>query len=113
MQSVLLKLFLTVWGEKDTLDMLSGMVESFKEHYSNEVEFDIALISQADADTKSTLLGDVHNGADVFSFPDDQLIGLVAAGTLVPVPNADEIKKANLEEAVEAATLNDTYIRIQ
>ena len=27
---------LKVWGEEDTLDMLSDMVESFKEHYANE-----------------------------------------------------------------------------
>lgn len=98
---------LTVWGEEDTLDMLSGMIESFKEYYS-DAEFDIALVAQADAETKGVLLGDVHNGADVFSFPDDQLTALAAAGALVPVPNADEIRKANLEEAVEAATLDNT-----
>lgn len=98
---------LTVWGEEDTLDMLSGMVESFKEHYANEAEFEITLVAQADAETKGKLLSDVHNGADVFCFPDDQLTGLAAAGALVPVPNADEIRKANLEEAAEAATLNN------
>ena len=98
---------LTVWGEEDTLDMLSGMVESFKEHYANEAEFEITLVAQADAETKGKLLSDVHKGADVFCFPDDQLTGLAAAGALVPVPNADEIRKANLEEAAEAATLNN------
>lgn len=98
---------LTVWGEEDTLDMLSDMVESFKEHYANEAEFEITLVAQADAETKGKLLSDVHNGADVFCFPDDQLTGLAAAGALVPVPNADEIRKANLEEAAEAATLNN------
>lgn len=98
---------LTVWGEEDTLDMLSGMAESFKEHYANEAEFEINLVAQADAETKGKLLSDVHNGADVFCFPDDQLTGLAAAGALVPVPNADEIRKANLEEAAEAATLNN------
>ena len=98
---------LKVWGEEDTLDMLSDMVESFKEHYANEAEFEITLVAQADAETKGKLLSDVHNGADVFCFPDDQLTGLVAAGALVPVPNADEIRKANLEEAAEAATLNN------
>lgn len=99
---------LTVWGEEDTLSMLSGMIESFQEHYANDAKFDIALVAQPDAETKGKLLSDVHNGADVFSFPDDQLTALTAAGALVPVPNADEICKANLEEAAEAATLNDT-----
>lgn len=99
---------LTVWGEEDTLDMLSGMAESFKKHYAGEAEFDITLVAQTDSGAKDTMLGDVHNGADVFSFPDDQLTGLAAAGALVPVPNADEIRNANLEEAADAATLNDT-----
>lgn len=99
---------LTVWGEEETLDMLSGMIESFKEHYAGEAEFDISLTAQPDSGAKSALLSDVHNGADIFSFPDDQLAGLAAAGALVPVPNSDEIRQANLEEAVNAATLNNT-----
>lgn len=99
---------LTIWAEEDTLDMLSGMVESFKKHYSGEAEFDITLTVQPDTGVKDTLLEDVHNGADIFYFPDDQLTGLVAAGALVPVPNADEVRSANLEEAAEAATLNHT-----
>ena len=33
---------------------------------------------------------------------------MVAAGALYPVPNADEVKNANLEEAVSAASINDT-----
>ena len=54
------------------------------------------------------VLGDVHNGADVFPLPDDQLTSMVAAGALEPVPNADEIREANLDEAVAAASVNDT-----
>lgn len=99
---------LTIWGEEDTIDMLSGMAESFQEYYANEAKFDITLTVQPDSGVKDVLLGDVHNGADVFSFPDDQLPGLVAAGALVPVPDADNIRSANLEEAVEAATLDNT-----
>lgn len=99
---------LTLWGEEETIPMLSSMVDSFKEHYKSEAEFDITISAQADSGTKDALLGDVHNGADVFSFPDDQLSGMVAAGALVPVPNAEEISKANLAESVAAATLNET-----
>lgn len=99
---------LTLWGEEETIPMLEGMVDSFKEHYKSEAEFDITISAQADSGTKDALLGDVHNGADVFSFPDDQLSGMVAAGAIEPVPNADEISKVNLEESVEAASINDT-----
>lgn len=98
---------LTLWGEEETIPMLNKMIESFKEHYKGEAEFEITIEPQADGEVKNVMLGDVHNGADVFSFPDDQLLGLVAAGVLVPVPNADEIRSANIEESVQAASLND------
>lgn len=99
---------LTLWGEKDNIDMLQQMVDSFEEHYAEEADFNITIEEQADAKVRDVMLMDIHNAADVFSFPDDQLISLVAAGGLVPVPNAEEIRSANLEESVEAATLNDT-----
>lgn len=99
---------LTVWAEENTFDMLTAMIEDFKEEYAGQADFDIQLVQQADSSTKDTLLGDIHAGADVFSFPDDQLSAMVAAGALEPVPNADEISAANLEDAVSAASYNGT-----
>ena len=69
---------LTVWSEKDNVDTTSKMVESFKEYYKDEAQFDITIDVQADAKVRDVMLTDVHNGADVFSFPDDQLTSLVA-----------------------------------
>lgn len=99
---------LTVWAEEANFEVLNQMIESFKAEYAGQAEFDIQLVAKADADTKNNLLGDIHNGADVFPMPDDQLTSMVAAGALMPVPNADEIREANLEEAVDAATVLDT-----
>lgn len=99
---------LTLWGEEETIPMLESMVSSFKEYYKEEAQFDIVIEAQTDSGAKNVILGDVHNAADVFSFPDDQLTGLVAAGALVPVEDAQEVRTMNLEESVEAATLNDT-----
>lgn len=99
---------LTVWAEPDTFETLSKMIDSFQEEYAGQAEFEITLAEGSDAETKDTLLADIHNGADVFPFADDQLSALAAAGALYPVPNADEVKKANLEGAVAAATVNDT-----
>lgn len=99
---------LTVWAEEANFELLNEMIESFKQEYAGQAEFDIQIVESADADTKANLLGDVHNGADVFPMPDDQLTSMVAAGALLPVPNADEVIEANLEEAVEAATVLDT-----
>lgn len=102
------KVELTVWAEENNFEMLEGMFETFKQEYAGQAEFEITLVQQADAETKNVLLGDVHNSADVFSLPDDQLLGMIAAGALSPVPNAAEVSEANLAEAVSAATYKDT-----
>lgn len=102
------KVELTVWAEENNFEMLEGMFETFKQEYAGQAEFEITLVQQADAETKNVMLGDIHNAADVVSLPDDQLLGLIAAGALSPVPNAAEVKEANLGEAVAAATYKDT-----
>ena len=99
---------LTVWSEEDNFDLLNQMIDSFKQKYAGQAEFEINLVQGSDAETKNVLLGDIHNGADVFPLADDQLSAMVAAGALYPVPNADEVKNANIEEAVSAASINGT-----
>ena len=70
---------LKVWTEKDGLGVMNKMIDSFKEQYKDEAEFDITVEIQADSQVRDVMLTDVHNGADVFSFPDDQIISLTAA----------------------------------
>ena len=99
---------LRVWAEESTYDALNKMIDSFKEEYKGQATFDITLEQNADSDTRDNVLGDVHNAADVFILADDQVASMVAGGALYPVPNADEVKKANVEGAIDAATVNDT-----
>lgn len=99
---------LTVWAEPDDFEMLEGMIATFKHEYAGEAEFNITLVEQGDADVRDVLLNDVHSGVDVFHFPDDQLNSLITGGVLSEVPNSDEIKAANLDEAAAAASLGDT-----
>lgn len=98
---------LKVWSEAANFDVLNKMIDSFKQEYAGQAEFEITLEESSDADTKNNALSDIHNAADVFPMADDQLSGMAAAGALYPVPNADEIKKANLEDSVSAASIND------
>ena len=98
---------LTVWGAEQDQEMLAEMAESFQAQYAGQAQFDITIAAVGESECKETLLADVQNGADVFAFADDQLLSLVAAGALVPVDNADEVKSANVEEAVTAASVND------
>lgn len=99
---------LTVWGAEEDQALLNEIVDSFKKEYGSQAQFDITVAAQSESDCKDALLGDLEGGADVFTFADDQLMSLVAAGALEPVDNADEIKKADLEEAVSACSVNDT-----
>lgn len=98
---------LTIWAEEDNFDMLNTMIESFKQEYAGQAEFDITLSPQSDDDVRDVMLSNVHEGADLFHFPDDQLNSLITGGVLSEVPNADEVKAANVEGAVSAACLND------
>lgn len=98
---------LTIWAEETNHEMLGRMAESFKQEYAGQAEFDIQIVPSVDAQTKSDVLGDIHNAADVFFFADDQLSSLAAGGALAKVPNADEIKAANTEGSVSAASIGD------
>lgn len=97
---------LRVWAEGNNFEVLEKMIASFQEKYAGEAQFDIALEESSDSKTRDVVLADIHNAADVFPVPDDQVTALAAAGALDPVQNQEEIQKANLEEANEAGTVN-------
>ena len=99
---------LTIWAEEANFETLSKMIESFKQEYAGQANFMITLENSSDGQTRNNVLGDIHNAADVFSMPDDQLYSLIAGGALSPVANQSEVKNANLEEAVEAASYKGT-----
>jgi len=99
---------LRVWSEEASFPVLNKMIESFKEEYAGQAEFDIILEQASDSNNKNLLLNDVHNAADIFPLADDQLSAVVAGGAVSPIPDADRIREANLEEAVEAASVNGT-----
>ena len=99
---------LTVWAEESTYDALNQMVESFKKEYEGQANFDITLEQNSEYETRDRVLGDVHAAADVFVMADDQLASMAAGGALYPLPNDTEVKAANVEGSVDAATINDT-----
>lgn len=96
---------LKVWAEEAQFDTVQKMIDSFKQNYAGQANFDITIEAMSDGEVRGYLLGDVHNAADVFSFPDDQLNSMVAGGALDEVKN-ESVKSANLEAAVSAASLN-------
>lgn len=99
---------LKVWVEESNIDNLQKMIDSFEQKYAGQADFDITIEASSDASTRNIVLGDIHNAADIFSMPDDQLYSLIAGGALSPVTNQNEVKSANLEAAVDAASYKGT-----
>ena len=102
------KVALRIWVEESNIDNLQKMIDSFKQNYAGQADFEITIEASGDADTRKNVLSDIHNAADVFSMPDDQLYSLIAGGALSPVANQDEVKAANLPDAVDAASYQGT-----
>ena len=99
---------LKVWGAQEDQELLKGMIEEFKKANSN-TNYNITLGVVGEKDTQAKFLEDPAAAADVFSFPDDQLLDLVDAGALYEITlNKDQIKKDNLAGAYDAACIGDS-----
>ncbi len=102
------KVELVVWGSEEDTELMNQIIQSFKTEYRSEVDFQITFEVQGESQCKDALIGGLEEGADVFTFADDQLHALAAAGALDPIEDAEEIKARNLPGTVEAASVNDT-----
>ncbi|MCI8524439.1 MAG: extracellular solute-binding protein [Oscillospiraceae bacterium] len=99
---------LTVWGAEEDAALLQELIASFEAHYAGEADFRITCQAQGESGCKDALLGDLEAGADVFTFADDQVAALAAAGALDPLEDADAVRAADLSAAVDAASVNGT-----
>ena len=99
---------LTVWGSQEDEELVIQILDGFEKNYQGQAEFRITFAEQGESQCKDALLADLENGADVFTFADDQLNALAAAGALEPVETGEELKKEHLPAAVEAASVGNT-----
>ncbi|MCI9081017.1 MAG: extracellular solute-binding protein [Lachnospiraceae bacterium] len=100
------KIEMVVWGAEEDAELMKRIIQDFQDKYQDQAEFRISFEVQGESQCKDVLLGGLEDGADVFTFADDQLNALAAAGALDPIENADEIISENLPSAAEAATVN-------
>lgn len=100
---------LTVWASETQQEFTQSLIDSFEAAYP-DVDFNITLGALSEANAKDTVLTDVEAAADVYTFADDQINELVAAGALQPVSATYtyDVAGANLSGAVNAATVNGT-----
>lgn len=109
-----------VWGAEEDQTLLAELISKFEAQYP-DVDFDIQLGVESESTAKDTILTDVEAAADVFAFASDQIYDLVNAGALAKLDDyeeayvkyagktADDIKAANSESSIEAATVDDTF----
>ena len=99
---------LKVWGSQEDQELLAELCEAFAaEHPETTYEFTYGVVGEADA--KARYLEDPAAAADVFSYPDDQIIDLV---------NADALYEGALTSGAlpfdwEAFSANPARVRIQ
>jgi len=97
---------LKVWGSEVEQDILVELCEKFAtEHPENTWEFEYGVVGAADAQAR--YLEDPAAAADVFVYPDDQMITLVEADAIYEVTrNKDAVIAANAPGTIDAASYN-------
>lgn len=75
---------LTVWAAAEDMDMVKGWCESFASMYPEE-EFSFRFGVEDECTAKDTVLTDLDEAADVYSFAGDQFQDLVSGEALNPV----------------------------
>ena len=98
---------LMVWAGEEDQDVTKTMVDSFTAQYP-DVDFKIDIGVQSEATAKDTILADVEAAADVFTFADDQTLGLVQAGALQEVATTYtyDVQSSSVQSAIEASTVD-------
>lgn len=102
---------LTLWCSetKEYQGVMAELVEEFKATYP-DVDFNITIGAESEANCKDDVLVDVEAAADLFVFPDDQLLDLVNAGALqsVAATYTYDPAETNAASTVEAASVGGT-----
>lgn len=108
---------LALWGAEEDQDLLKELVGKFEETYPDQ-KFNIEIGVESESTAKDTILTDVEAAADVYAFASDQIYDLQKAGALADLTEYDEafqavagksiedVKNANSESSVEAATID-------
>ena len=100
---------LVMWGAEEDQTMLREMADAFIEMHKDEANITIEIGVQSESNCKDNVLKDVEAAADVYSFPNDQINELVAAGALMAIPeemNLQDIKDRNTAASVDSATVD-------
>lgn len=99
-----------VWVADNVVDFTTEQIKKFQEANPGVANATFTVEPVGEGDAASNMITDVEAGADVYTFAQDQIARLVAAGALEEVApeNVDAISSENDEGAVGAATVGTT-----
>lgn len=98
---------LSVWAGEEDKDYIAKVAENFINENAGEAKITINWSPMVEGECRANLLGNVLEGADVYTTTDGDIQAIVSGGAASPVTNPDEIKANNLEAAVASMTIND------
>lgn len=98
---------ITLWVAENAVDFTKEQVDAFLKENAPGYTATVEAVGEPDA--ASNMITDVEGGADIFSFAQDQLARLVAAGAVQPIiePYASWIAENNDEGSVAAVKSGD------
>ena len=102
---------MTLWCSADDKSFEEGLKKEFEEKYADpRYSFRIKMSPIGEDKAGGKILEGPKDGADVFSFADDQLAGLVEAGAIAQVANLfnNNVINENSSKAIEVCTVNGT-----
>lgn len=100
---------LKVWASSDDNKFEKGLVKQFVNRYSDSrYTLKVSVSSLEEPDVASKLQADVSKGADVFSFPDDQIRTLVDTGCIARVSDTlyKKVVADNTDASVAACSID-------
>ena len=101
---------LRVQGADIETELMTKMIDEFCTYYADQATFDIQFEGISEENMRNTVLLNLDTAADVFTFPDDQLISFIISGALEPLTNIDFLESSFTEESINACSYNNiTY----
>ena len=95
---------LRVSGAEEDTELLKQVMENFKKD-NPDCPYTLEQVTISESNARDTILGDINNAPDVFTFADDQLRSMIASGILGEVTDESALSE-NVKAAVEAATVS-------
>ncbi len=98
-----------VWVAEDHVPLTEKLIEDFNKENTDGIKFEATVEPLGEGDAATQMINDVEQGADLYTFAQDQTARLIQAGALAKLGKAaqDLVSKANASGVVSACMSGD------